>query len=466
MKLFGTAGIRGRINEYITPEFALQVGEAFGSYLGRGARVAVGRDPRFGSQSIAMAFIAGLNAQGVNVDYCDLIPTPGLASYISEEKLPGGAMITGSHTPPEISGLVLMNPDGSDIGGETAAKIEKIFETRKYISTRCPMEKFGSFVNLFALNLYADILRESADFEKISKGNFKVLVDPANGCAHQILPKLLISAGCEVTTINGMPSPRPARMPEPRRHTLQKTAKIVKEEKCDIGIATDMDADRVLFITSQGEVVSEDVIAAIFAREILSRKKGKIVTPVNSSGLIYWLAQQFGVEVIATRVGPPEISIGIRANPDTVFAYEETGKYFFIPRMFADGLLSTLKLLEILVEKKARLEQLVEEFPRFYQRKEAIECPDEIKEKVMKEVEKIIATEFQGEKIIGIDGYKVCFEDNAWLLIRKSGTEPLIRVFSDAPSETRAESLVQHGLKILREAIELAKQTRHPGPSH
>ncbi|MCX8173488.1 MAG: phosphoglucomutase [Thermoplasmata archaeon] len=453
MKLFGTAGIRGRINEYITPEFALQVGEAFGCYLGQGARVAVGRDSRFGAQSIAMAFIAGLNSQGVNVDYCDIIPTPGIASYIVDQKIPGGAMITGSHTPPEISGIVLMNPDGSDIGGENAEKIEKIFETRKYVRTRCPMQKFGGSVNLFALNVYAEILKESADFGKIRKRKFRVLVDTANGCAHQILPKLLIGADCEVFSINSIPSPTPARMPEPRRHTLQSSAKQVKAEGCDIGVATDTDADRVLFITGDGEVVSEDVVAAIFAREILSRKKGKIVTPINSSGLIYWVAQQFGVEVIATRVGPPEISIAMRANPDTVFAYEETGKYFFLPRMFADGLLSTFKLLEILVDREKTLKELSEEFPKFYQRKEALHCEEGLKKRVMKRVFEMLKNEFPGEKIITIDGYKVCFEDNAWLLVRKSGTEPLVRVFSDAPSETQADGLVQKGLQILEEAI-------------
>lgn len=454
MKLFGTAGIRGRINEYITPEFALQVGEAFGCFLGQGVRVAVGRDPRFGSQSIAMALIAGLNAQGVNVDYCDIIPTPGLASYIVDQRLPGGAMITGSHTPPEISGFVLMNPDGSDIGGETGEKIEKIFESQKYVHTRCPMQKFGGFVNLFALNVYAEIIKESVDFAKIKKRKFRILVDTANGCAYQILPKLLIGADCEVLSINAIPSPMPARMPEPRRHTLQKTAQQVKEEGCDIGIATDTDADRVLFITDKGEVVSEDVIAAIFATELLNQKRGKIVTPINSSGLIYWVAQQFGVDVVATRVGPPEISIGIRANPDTVFAYEETGKYFFPPRMFADGLLSTFKLLEILIGKGKTLKELAEEFPKFYQRKESMHCDEALKEKVMQQVLAALKSEFPGEKIIDIDGYKVCFGDNSWLLVRKSGTEPLVRVFSDAPSDARAKTLVQKGLQILKEAIE------------
>ncbi|MEM3445487.1 MAG: phosphoglucomutase [Thermoplasmata archaeon] len=460
MKLFGTAGIRGRINEYITPEFALQVGEAFGCYIGQGARVAVGRDSRFGAQSLAMAFIAGLNSQGVNVDYCDIIPTPGLASYIVDQKLPGGAMITGSHTPPEISGIVLMNPDGSDIGGSTGEMIEKIFEERKYVQTRCQMQKFGTFVNIFALNLYAEILRGSADLEKIKRRKFRVLVDTANGCAHQVLPKLLIGADCEVLSINSIPSPQPARMPEPRKHTLQKTAAQVKAEGCDLGIATDTDADRVLFITAEGDVVSEDVIAALFATRILREKKGKIVTPINSSGLIYWVAEEFGVEVVSTRVGPPEISIAIRANPDTVFAYEETGKYFFLPRMFADGLLSTLKLLEILASEGKTLKEVAEEFPRFYQRKEALHCEEGLKDRVMKRVLGKLKSEFPGEEIIEIDGYKVCFQDNSWLLVRKSGTEPLVRVFSDAPSEARANALVQKGLEILREAIEAERKRK------
>jgi phosphomannomutase len=453
MKLFGTAGIRGRINEYITPEFALRVGESFGKYLGAGKRVAVGRDSRFGAVSIAMAFISGLNAQGVHVDYCDIIPTPGLASYLVENKYPGGAMITGSHTPPEITGLILMNPDGSDIGGENARVIEQIFKKKEYLKSRCPMQNFGTFSNIFALNVYADILRTSVSFDTISQGKFRVLVDPVNGCAHQILPKVLMMAGCDVSTINGMPAPIPARKPEPRRHTLQQTATLVKEQKCDIGIATDTDADRVLFITPEGEVVSEDVIAAIFAREILLNKKGKIVTPINSSGLIDWVAKEYGGTVVNTRVGPPEISIGIRKNPDTVFAYEETGKYFFIPRMFADGLLSALKLLELIVRKKTNLKDLALEFPKFYQRKEAMHCPDAIKSKVMQCVLRCLKTEYPNEKIVKLDGYKVCFPDNSWLLIRKSGTEPLIRVFSDAPGEERANALVQTGLRILSECM-------------
>ncbi|OYT60437.1 hypothetical protein B6U71_00790 [Euryarchaeota archaeon ex4484_178] len=239
--------------------------------------------------------------------------------------------------------------------------------------------------------------------------------------------------------------PIPDRPSEPRRESLQKLKKL--SQNFDLGIGTDVDADRVLF-ASNGRIYSEDVIGAIFAREYT---KDKMVTPINSSSLIERVAKEYGFEVIYCPVGPPEIAEHIIKHRAT-YGYEETGKYIFPPdTLWGDSILSTINLLKIMNSSGKTLNELAGEFPEYYQIKRKIPVKREIKREVAEKIgEYLEKNKPDGAiKIIRVDGVKIIY-DNSWLLIRSSGTEDVIRVFSDAQSEKRAMKLVELGMNLVK----------------
>jgi phosphomannomutase len=223
----------------------------------------------------------------------------------------------------------------------------------------------------------------------------------------------------------------------------------------DIGIGTDVDADRVLF-ASNGKIYSEDVIGAIFAREYT---KDKMVTPINSSSLIEKVARDHGFQIIYCPVGPPEIAEYI-LKYDATFGYEETGKYIFPPdTLWGDSILSTVNLLKIMNSKGVSLDELASEFPEYHQIKEKIIVKRNVKKLIVEKIADYLELHKPPEarNIIKIDGVKIIY-DNSWLLIRASGTEDVIRIFSDAPSERRAIELVEYGKKLVKKFISYYQQ--------
>lgn len=284
---------------------------------------------------------------------------------------------------------------------------------------------------------YIKAVLKTVNVELIKAKKLRILFDPVNGCAVEVGRELFTRLG-EVVMINDRLGQRPNRASEPRRESLTETAKQVVKNHCDLGIATDVDADRVLFIDETGEVLSEDLTAAIFGsytKLISGRERVLYVTPVNSSGLFKNEMIKLGVKVIECRVGPPEIIAAIKKH-QADFAYEESGKYFFTDFcLWADGLLAGAKMLEILAHKNLSLSQIGKQYPEYFQVKLAIECP----------------WEKMPRRWIG-EGEKQIY-DNSFMFIRASGTEPLIRIFSDSPSLERAKELAEAGRKIVEEEL-------------
>ena len=274
--------------------------------------------------------------------------------------------------------------------------------------------------------IYLDKLLSLVDADLIKTKHYRVLVDPGNGAASEVLPELLRQAGCQVIKYNCEMDQLPQRAPEPRAKSLQATAKMTVKQHCDLGLGLDMDADRVLFIDETGKVISEDLSAVILA-------KGKkiLVTPVNSSGLFKDEAKKWGGRVIECLVGPPEIIKAVKKYRAD-FAYEESGKYFFSDCfLWADGLLASLKMLQVMARLKKSLSAIRQSYPVYFQVKLAFDCPFE------KMPRRWVG---KGEKqVLG----------DSWLFIRASGTEPVIRIFSDSPCQNRAEELAQKGKKMV-----------------
>ncbi len=469
-KLFGTAGARGITNVEISPEKTARIAEAFGHFLGNKGRVVVGRDTRNGAEMLAYAALSGLVSGGVDAEDCGVLPTPAFATFLTKTGANGGIMITGSHTPPDRIGVIVMLDDGSYVYGKYSDDIENMYyemlDGAEKAPKRLAPDKIGKITRANnPLKLYRKEVLSLVDVQLISSKCYRTLVDPCNGTACGTLPNLLRDLGCEVFEMNAVPSGLPGRMPEPRAATLMKTADACKRLECDIGAATDIDADRVLFITKEGKVVNEDVVGAMFAKDLLERMNAtgkpmewkRIVVPINSSSLIEKIASSYGVKVEYCRIGQPDTARALKEF-SAIYSYEESGKYYFAehaPIRWCDGLLATMKLLEIMAKRGKTLAQLVAEIPSVYQRKNKLECKDSAKAKVWAMIPELLNAMDTREVMreISADGIKRIYSDGSWMLLRVSGTEPLFRIMCEGATEKSAVELEKFGSALVEEAI-------------
>jgi phosphomannomutase/phosphoglucomutase len=276
---------------------------------------------------------------------------------------------------------------------------------------------------------YLKAILSTVNVDKIKKQRYRILFDPVNGSAIEVGRQLFSRLG-QLVMINNQSGQKPPRPSEPRRDSLTETAREVVKNKCAIGIATDIDADRVMFIDETGEILAEDLAAVI-----LAQGKKKLVTPINSSSIIKDEAKQWGALVLDCRIGPPEIISTIKKH-QADFASEESGKYFFCDHfLWADGLMAGAQMLDKMAQSGQSLSQIRKSYPQYFQVKKVVICPWE-----------------KMPKKIG-DGVKFEFPDGSWLFIRVSGTEPLIRIFSDSQSQTRAEELARKGIELVNDIL-------------
>jgi len=456
-RLFGTAGIRGVTNTGITAELALRVARAYGDWIQRHARksgaVAVGHDTRWGSEMLARAAASGFASAGLHVQFYGCVSTGVLSLNVARTSMDGALLVTGSHLPPDRTGLLLLEGDGAIAPFSVTDKVEEILSSEDY--REVPAKEIGRLEEAFhPYELYVSECMQALDARLCRSKKFKVLADPANGTASYIAMEFLQWLGCTVELINYDPNPVPGRPSEPRAGVVGEAIERVRSEKCDLGACFDVDADRSLFIDADGIPLSEDTVGAIFAKSEL-RAGDVCVVPINSSGLIEQVCRQVGARLEYCGVGqPPTLEAVKRLN--AAYSYEESGKYYF-PRRFlwSDGLYSTGRMIELMAKTGRTVAELAAEFPKFHQVKKNIAVEEARKDQALtRTVQRLEKTLTEGRvRDVQVDGFKRVYEDHSWLLFRKSGTEPLIRVYSDAPGRERAEELAARGVALLSECL-------------
>lgn len=454
--MFGTAGIRGVTNAGITPELAMRLARAYATWLHRNKKtgsVAVAHDTRYGAEMLARAAASGFAASGMHVQYYGCLPTGAFSLNVARTGQEGGLLVTGSHMPPDRIGLLLIDREGAVCPFGTTDAVEEILESDDPREVAPP--EIGRLEDAFhPFELYVSECMQAVDASLCRSRKYKVAVDPANGAACLVAKEFFQWLGCDVTLLHFDPNPVPDRPSEPRATTVGAAIDAVRRGKCDLGICFDVDADRVLFIDADGLPLSEDTAGAILAASIL-RKDDVCVVPVNSSGLIEQVCGPIGARLEYCEVGqPPEVE-AIRKH-DARFCYEESGKYYFPPRfLWADGLYSAARMIELMAKSGKTLAELAQPFPCYHQVKRNVPVDDARKDAALETAVQRLATRLvEGRaRDLTVDGFKRIYEDHSWLLLRKSGTEPLIRVYSDAPSAARAEELAREGERLLRECL-------------
>lgn len=469
-RLFGTNGVRGEINRTIDAAFAARLGLALAHSLRQRygwARVKIGMDTRVSSEMLKSAMISGLLSGGAEVVDIGLCPSPAIQYAVrSDERCNGGAIITASHNPPQFNGIKCISADGTEMGREEEIEIERLFFSE---IPAADWRETGNFsVDEEANESYIEAVLSKIDVKTIKERRFRVVIDCANGAASYTSPYLLERLGCEVISLNCHPDGSfPGHMSEPTEENLKDTARVVSALKADVGIAHDGDADRAVFIDENGRYLSGNISLSIFAGYEVHNaiKSGTerpvVVTPVDSSVALSDIVSKAGGVVRYTKIGSPVVA-RVMMRERAVFGGEGNGGAIFPEMQYCrDGAMSAAKMLEIMAITGKKLSELADEIPSYYQAKNSInyssllegrgiEAMSEIKVRFMKTVEQMIENglhiSFPIVEKNSIDGIKLHLNSgescSSWVLIRPSGTEPIIRVVSEACDKETAEKLV------------------------
>ncbi|MFQ6124720.1 MAG: hypothetical protein ACE5R6_08965 [Candidatus Heimdallarchaeota archaeon] len=455
-RLFGTAGVRGFTNVDITPAMGLRLGLAVATYFNHQGQILLGHESRYGAQSISDAIRSGLTAGGMDVFECGELPHPGLCWAIRQHSPKGGIYVTGSHMEPERVGIMVFMEDAAPVIGSTLSEIERIyFEGPRGVV----WNKMGS-VNMapYGVETYLQtVLKlEKELVATVAQENFQVVVDPGHGTMRKALPHLLHLTGVDTIVMNSNPDPLfQGRHSDPSPENLTETARHVQQLGVDLAVAADSDGDRVSFVTNEGAPLFGDVIGALFAEQAFKEYgSGPVVTCVNASSLIEWVSEQYGGEVIYTRIGPPDTVRHIKSH-SPISAYEDVGKFYWprkIGNFWGDAGLAALELLGLLAIEQKSLADAIQHFPKFTIVKTGVEVSETEKypvfEKSLQSIDQIVEP---NARILTIDGIRTFFTDG-WLLIRPSGTEPVIRVYAESRNSNRASELAQLGIDHVLEA--------------
>ena len=435
-KLFGTNGVRGRVNKELVPDFVLRLAMATGTYF-KGGDLAVGCDGRVSGPLMTEVVNSGLASVGCQVWNLGMITTPALQFLTKDWGLKGAVMVTASHNPPEYNGLKVMGTSGVELPHEKELKIERIFFESKWklaewnkIKQPLPVvEKFSRYVHSVLDHLGA-----------VPDHKLKVVVDAANGVSVLATPPILERLGGDVVIVNGnIDGTFPGRLPEPTPANLDKTSKVLPSVHADFGVAHDGDGDRAVFLDEHGTVCWGDQTFALTVKDFLENNPGeKIVTPISSSQMIEEIAERYGGEVVYTPVGSVYVS-NLMLKINAKLGGEENGGIFYAPHVAArDGGITAAWIFKILANSRKTLSKLVSELPQYYIMKDKIACPDVLKAEVMERVQNLPTK----GRVLDIDGIKVWRPPRSWILVRPSGTEPLFRILAEAPTRGVAIKIV------------------------
>ncbi|TMI22694.1 phosphoglucosamine mutase [Candidatus Bathyarchaeota archaeon] len=445
-RLFGTNGIRGVAGAEIDSGLAFSVGSALGT-LFPNHKVLIGRDGRLSSPMLLEGVAAGLLARGNDVDDRGLITTPALEFMVKNTSLSAGIMITASHNPPEYNGFKIVDSDGIEIPRAKEEKMELLIHRHGWRESNRPGRRT---INEGRTEPYFEKL-ESQVLGRDEIRNLKIVIDTGNGVAALTTPKLLTKLGACVICINEViDGGFPGRNSEPRPENLGALSNIVTEEEADLGIAHDGDGDRAIFVDETGIVQPGDRTLALVEDELLMKHPGaKIVTPINTSMVVSEIARKRKGKLILTKVGSIEVSRTV-VKEDALLGGEENGGIFYAPHHpVRDGTIAAVLVVNAIVRNRRPFSKLLDRLPRFHMVKEKIPCKEEAKSHAMN----ILKTRLKGRISSTLDGIRVDFEGRGWVLVRASGTEPLLRLYAEAKTEDHLQEILDEFRPLVLNAV-------------
>ncbi len=433
------SGVRGEIGKTLTPDVAAKFGAAFGTMLGKGKRVVIGRDSRPSGPAIRNGVAAGLMACGVDVTDLGIVSTPGVSLMTRQLKADGGVMITASHNPIPWNGIKFFRADGIGLFIDQAAALKTIWESGNFAyadPTICGKESKNPYTH----SRHVDAVLAIVDRTAIAAKRIKVVLDSVNGAGGEATAQLLSKLGAELVHLNARPTGIFPHMPEPTEENLQDLCQEVRRHKAQIGLAQDPDADRLALVDENGSYIGEEYTLAICAAATLSRRKGDLAANLSTSRMIDDIAAAAGVKVFRTPVGEANVASRMAAE-GCIFGGEGNGGVID-PRVvpIRDSLVGIGIVLGYLAHTGKTLSQIVAEIPRYEMVKTKMECAPDAAAKLAAAAKKHFSGR-AGASFNDSDGLRIDLAEG-WVHVRGSNTEPILRIIAEASTRPAAEALI------------------------
>ena len=449
--IISVSGVRGTVGSALDPSLLTRFAAAFGTLV-EGQTVVVGRDTRTSGPMAHHAVLAGLVATGCKVIDVGICPTPTVLLMSKTLNAGGSLVITASHNPIDWNGIEFASESGRLLNEAERTCLTEIYESGDF--QLATWDKQGSVeVTDTAIDRHiAGVL--SCDWvvrDQIQSHGLKVVIDCGNGAGSVISPRLLRALGCEVVELNCVPDgyfPRPA---EPTPDALDQLCETVKSAGADLGLAHDGDADRLVLVSEEGTPLSSEYTFALAAEFLLNKRKGDIVATVSTSRMLDDVADRHGVKLHRTPVGVGFVVEKMRET-GAVIGGEGTGGVIYPELQYTtDGVASIAAIVQLLAESSAStISEVIASIPSYAICKEKLEVPSQ---QIADAVLQLAIESYKDETLDLADGVKRVWEDR-WVSIRKSGTEPVIRVFSEAQTLEEAQDLCNSTLDTLKSLMQ------------
>ncbi len=449
--MIGVSGVRGIIGETLTPELITRFAAAFGTYLG-GGKVMVARDTRASGAMVKHSVFAGLMSTGCHIVDLDICPTPTAALMIAESDAAGGVVISGSHNPEQWNALKFFGEGGVLLNEAQGRRLldlyyQGVFRQAKWNELKPDVREDT------ACKHHIEKILDIVDVKFVKKAKFKVVLDSCNGAGSVITPELLKKLGCKVTPLHCDANGGFPHDPEPIFVNLEELRDGVVEKKAHVGFAQDADADRVGIVDERGQFLGEERSLALVARHVLADRQGTVVTNISTSRMVEDIARAFGSKVVKTKVG--EINVVERLKQEHGILGGEGNGGIIDPRVHyaRDSLTGMALLLEHFARSQKPVSRLARELPYYDSVKHTLECSRDLAWDILSR----ISEKYQHEQLDFTDGVRIDRSDS-WTHVRASGTEPSLRIITEARSRAYAEAInrefvqfaLEHGAKLMQ----------------
>lgn len=441
------SGIRGTIGgtagDNLTPLDIVKFASAYAQWLaasapqGKKLAVVLGRDARISGEMVSSLIEKTLSGCGIDVLNIGLATTPTVEMAVPARKADGGIIVTASHNPKQWNALKLLNADGEFLDAEEGRKILESAEREEfeYASVdNLGKTEHGSFDDE---HIEAVLALPLVNVQAVKSAGFKAVVDAVNSVGGVVIPKLLHKMGVEVIELNCTPDGNFAHNPEPLPENLTEISSLVVKEKADLGIVVDPDVDRLALVNEDGTMFGEEYTLVAVADYVLSKTKGNTVSNLSSTRALRDVTESYGCSYSAAAVGEVNVVAKMKET-NAVIGGEGNGGVIYPELHYGrDALAGVALFLSLLAEKQMKMTELRATYPQYYISKNKIELTPGID---TDRILSVMAEKYAAENISTVDGVKIDFADE-WVHLRKSNTEPIIRIYSESRSAEKADAL-------------------------
>ncbi len=451
-RLFGTNGVRGVFGEELTLNVVVDLSYSLATYFKKGP-IIIGYDGRKSSPILSKIVSSVINSAGIDVDNAGLVPTPCLQYAAKRVDYNGGIMITASHNPPEYNGIKPTANDGVEISREDELKVEEIYYSKRFSK----IDGFGTdYTNETIIDSYIKTVLSLVNVEKIRQRKFTVAMDIGNGAQARVAPVLLNKLGCKLITINGnIDGDFPGRGSEPTPENLMTLSNMVKNSEADFGVAYDGDGDRSLFCDEEGKVHWGDMVGTAIVRYLLKTKHrgAEVVCPINTTMALSLVAKEADSKVIHTKVGSVEVSREMLRRKSFIGLEDNGGFMYGKLNEVRDGAMTTALVLEMLSlsdKEEQTLSHTISLLPKIFQYKTKFKCPTR---QIANTIVTMCIEHGSPKKIETLDGAKIWIDEETWIMVRPSGTEPFVRMYAESVDSSLLNSKVSEYRRLIESKI-------------